>query len=77
MFIDSARNSYGQTAVAPYALRAKDGAPVAMPVAWDELVSAGMHASFFTLSKAIERMQKKQTVWHDFHQSAIILSKME
>ncbi|HBS50074.1 MAG TPA: DNA ligase D, partial [Rhodobacteraceae bacterium] len=37
VFIDWLRNERGATAIAPYALRARPGAPVAMPVTWDEL----------------------------------------
>ncbi len=37
IFIDWLRNERGQTAIAPYSLRARKGAPVAMPVTWDEL----------------------------------------
>lgn len=37
LFIDYTRNAYGQTTVAPYAVRAKKGAPVAVPLSWDEL----------------------------------------
>ncbi|MFC4563055.1 non-homologous end-joining DNA ligase [Nocardiopsis mangrovi] len=37
LFIDYLRNGYAQLAVAPYSVRALPGAPVAMPLAWDEL----------------------------------------
>ncbi len=37
IFIDWQRNTDGATAVAPYSLRARDGAPVSFPIAWDEL----------------------------------------
>jgi bifunctional non-homologous end joining protein LigD len=37
LLIDTFRNSYGQTGVAPYAVRARDGAPVATPVHWEEV----------------------------------------
>ena len=35
LFLDTVRNSYGQTSVAPYSVRAKDGAPVATPLHWE------------------------------------------
>ncbi|WP_041669376.1 DNA ligase D [Cereibacter sphaeroides] len=40
IFIDWLRNDRGSTAIAPYSLRARPGAPVATPVDWDELASA-------------------------------------
>lgn len=37
VLVDFFRNAYGQTAVAPWSLRPKAGAPVAVPIPWDEL----------------------------------------
>ncbi|MGI5132110.1 non-homologous end-joining DNA ligase [Pseudonocardia sp. CA-107938] len=37
IFLDTNRNAYGQTVVVPYSPRARAGAPVAVPIAWDEL----------------------------------------
>ena len=37
VFIDWMRNGRGATSVAPYSLRARNGARVSMPIAWDEL----------------------------------------
>jgi bifunctional non-homologous end joining protein LigD len=39
LFLDVNRNAWAQTAVPPYSVRPKDGAPVAVPLAWDELDS--------------------------------------
>ena len=37
IFIDWIRNGRGATSVAPYSIRARKGAKVSMPIAWDEL----------------------------------------
>ncbi len=39
IFVDHFRNGRGATAVLPYSPRARTGAPVALPVTWDELPS--------------------------------------
>ena len=42
VYLDIMRNAYAQTAVAPYSVRARRGAPVATPLEWDELDSRGL-----------------------------------
>ena len=37
IFIDWMRNGRGATSIAPYSIRAKQGAGVSMPIAWEEL----------------------------------------
>ncbi|MCZ0813478.1 MAG: non-homologous end-joining DNA ligase [Pseudomonadota bacterium] len=48
VFIDWLRNERGATAIAPYSLRARRGAAVAVPVSWEELADLarpdGFHA---------------------------------
>lgn len=39
IFIDYLRNNQGSTCVAPYSLRAREGAPISMPIAWEDLKS--------------------------------------
>ncbi|MBZ6377875.1 DNA ligase D [Pacificimonas flava] len=46
IFIDWLRNQRGSTAVVPYSVRARPGAPVAAPIAWHELKSMTQHQSF-------------------------------
>jgi bifunctional non-homologous end joining protein LigD len=37
VFIDWLRNQFGATGVCPYSLRPRPGAPIAMPIGWEEL----------------------------------------
>jgi bifunctional non-homologous end joining protein LigD len=37
IFLDYLRNQRGATAIMPFSARARDGAPVAAPISWDEL----------------------------------------
>ncbi len=46
IFIDWLRNQRGSTAVMPYAVRARPGAPVAAPVTWEELRDTDTAARF-------------------------------
>lgn len=59
IFIDYLRNAFGQTTVVPYSVRAKDGAPVATPLTWDELTSS-MHPQKYTLNNIFRRLGRKE-----------------
>lgn len=37
IFIDYLRNNRGSTCVAPFSIRSREGAPISMPIAWDDL----------------------------------------
>jgi len=62
IFLDFFRNGKGATFVAPYSTRARAGAPVAMPVAWDELTE-DLKPNQFSLDSAIARLEKIGDVW--------------
>ncbi len=51
IFIDWLRNQRGSTAVLPYSARARENAPVAIPIAWGELRSL-KHAHPYSISDA-------------------------
>lgn len=55
VYIDVARNAYGQTHVAPYSLRALPGAPVATPIAWSELHSS-LSPQAYTMANIFDRL---------------------
>jgi bifunctional non-homologous end joining protein LigD len=57
ILVDVARNTYGQTIVAPYAVRALPGAPVAMPVTWDEVADRALKPRQFGLRDIEERLR--------------------
>jgi bifunctional non-homologous end joining protein LigD len=61
IFLDWLRNQRGSTAVMPYSARAREGAPVAAPIAWEELdnYEGGNAFSILDLDKLIERASSK------------------
>jgi bifunctional non-homologous end joining protein LigD len=65
IFIDYLRNDRGATAVAPYSPRARAGAPVSMPLSWEELPSIE-HAAQFTVP-ALLAGQRPRDPWRGFH----------
>ncbi len=75
IFIDWLRNSFGATAVAPYAVRAHEDAPVAMPVTWKELQSSGMHSQKYTIKTIKKRMNKVGDVWKGMEKHTSSLKK--
>jgi bifunctional non-homologous end joining protein LigD len=58
VLIDYAQNARGKTTVAPYSVRPRRGAPVAMPVAWDELDDPGLRSDRWTLTTAFDRLER-------------------
>ncbi len=55
LYLDVQRNAYAQTAVAPYTVRARPGAPVATPLTWDDLDDPRLDARRWTIADALEQ----------------------
>lgn len=63
LYLDVARNGYGQTSVAPYAVRSLPGAPVATPLEWSELTASGLGPQSYHLGNLLERLTQKPDPW--------------
>lgn len=63
IFVDWMRNGRGATSIVPYALRAREGAPVSMPIAWKELDTVSPQG--IGMEEAVARMRRKDP-WQDF-----------
>jgi bifunctional non-homologous end joining protein LigD len=61
VFVDYLRNSFGQTTVAPYAVRALPGAPIATPLDWGELVSS--EPQQYRIDNIFRRLAQKEDPW--------------
>ena len=59
IFIDYFRNDYTATAIADYGVRARPGAPVAVPLPWDEL-NGLKSANAFTMKDVLKRLKNRK-----------------
>jgi bifunctional non-homologous end joining protein LigD len=73
VFIDWLRNSWGATGVAPYAVRAKPGAPVATPISWDEL--SRVTPQQYTIKNIFQRIARVKDPWKDMQKKACALTQ--
>jgi bifunctional non-homologous end joining protein LigD len=64
VFADVMRNAFGQTIVAPYAVRRRPRAPISTPLVWDE-VDPKLDPATYNL-KSIERRLAADDPWDDF-----------
>jgi bifunctional non-homologous end joining protein LigD len=70
VYLDIMRNAYAQTAVAPYSVRARAGAPVATPLEWDELDTRGLRPDRFTIRDVPKRLAGQGDPWAGMHRHA-------
>src|SRR5690606_22840748 len=54
VYVDVLRNAYAQTVVAPYAVRARPGAPAARPLSWARVADPDLRPDQFTLRTAAQ-----------------------
>lgn len=75
IFIDTSRNAFGQTVVAPYGVRPKNGAPVATPLNWDEMDDPSLNSSqVYNMKNIFKRLERKIDPWKHINKDATTLN---
>ena len=77
LYLDIMRNAYGQTAVAPYAVRAKPSAPVATPLEWDELDNTRLRSNSHRIGNIFGRLARRQDPWRGIGRHAVTVRAHE
>lgn len=77
VFIDYVRNSYGNTAVAPYSIRIKENAPIATPLHWDEMNDKELTSQSYTLKNIFKRLSKIHNPWAEMSHHQISLKSLQ
>jgi bifunctional non-homologous end joining protein LigD len=75
IFVDVGRNAYAQHAVAPYAVRPREGAPVATPLRWQELEDRRLRPDRWTIRTLPERLDAAGDPWEGFRRAACALPR--
>lgn len=65
LFLDVNRNAYAQTVVAPYAVRAKRGAPIAVPVPWSAVEKSDLRPDGVTIRTVWDWLRRRADPWAD------------
>lgn len=72
ILIDIYRNRSSQTIVSPYSLRGRAGAPVSMPLRWDELPEIE-HSSHYHIRNAVDKAESDGDAWEGIGGYAVTL----
>lgn len=77
ILVDVMRNSFAQTGVAPYSVRARRGAPIATPVGWDEVRRSSLGPQSTHMGNIFRRLGRKQDVWAGMTEQAQSLAEAQ
>ena len=67
--VDTGRNGWSATFAAPYAVRARPGAPVSAPCTWDEVSAGEVTPRSLTLRTMPERLARVGDLWAELPRS--------
>ena len=65
ILVDTGRNGYSATFAAPYAVRARPGAPISAPCTWEEVEKGEVHPQTFTIRTIADRVDAVGDLWSD------------
>lgn len=72
VLVDIFRIRSGQSIVSPYSLRGRDGAPISMPLTWDELKTVESPLEF-NIHSAVDKVLRDGDAWEGFDAYAVQL----
>jgi bifunctional non-homologous end joining protein LigD len=75
VFVDTNRNAYAQTVAPAYAVRPRRGAPVSVPLDWQELSRKDLRSDGVTIRTVFKRLEKPGDPWTDFWRTAASLNR--
>lgn len=75
IFIDTLRNAFGQTGVAPYSVRAKPYASIATPLHWHEVQDAKLKPNLYTIKNIFKRLDTIGDPWESIDKHACSLTR--
>jgi bifunctional non-homologous end joining protein LigD len=67
ILVDTGRNAFSATYAAPYAVRARRGAPISAPCTWEEVESGKVSPGSFNLVDMPARVSQVGDLWADLH----------
>jgi len=65
ILVDTGRNGYSATFAAPYAVRARQGAPISAPCTWEEVEKGQIGPQAFTIRTIADRIDAVGDLWKD------------
>ena|SRR3990167_3573612 len=73
VFLDYLRNAWSATAISPYAVRAKENAPVATPLYWEEVKDKKLTSQKYDIYTVFEKIETDGNPWKDFNKNRVKL----
>jgi bifunctional non-homologous end joining protein LigD len=74
VFIDTNRNGYAQLVAPAYAVRARQGGPVSVPLDWSELKKKSLRSNSYTIRTVFARLDETTDPWAEFWKSGVLLT---